>query len=87
MECPLCGMRHGRPILLQPHTSGSRVLELGGTSMSKWEMVKFLKDLQSFVGVPLSLQEHFDIVIGSGIGMLLWLYNQCLILLIRSGLT
>jgi hypothetical protein len=46
------------------------VLELGGTSMSKWAMVKFLKDVQSFVGVPLSLQEHFDVVIGSGIGML-----------------
>ncbi|KAH7000879.1 hypothetical protein EDB80DRAFT_721123 [Ilyonectria destructans] len=69
MRCPLCGQHLGRSILLQPSSSGTRVLELGGTSQSKWVMIKFLKDLQSFIGLPLPLQEHFDLVIGSGIGL------------------
>ncbi|CAG1966846.1 unnamed protein product [Fusarium graminearum] len=70
MKCPLCGKRNGELILLQPPTGGNRVLELGGTSANKWTMIKFLKDLQSSIGLPLSLQEHFDLVVGSGIDYL-----------------
>jgi hypothetical protein len=69
IKCPLCGKHNRELILLQPPTGGNRVLELGGTSAYKWAMLKFLKDLQSCIGLPLSLQEHFDLVIGSGIGM------------------
>ncbi|KAH6869643.1 hypothetical protein B0T10DRAFT_523575 [Thelonectria olida] len=72
-QCPLCGQRHDGLLLLQPPTSGNRVLELGGTSQYKWEMIKFLKDLQSSIGLPLSLRKHFDLVIGSGIGKLTFL--------------
>lgn len=67
MKCPLCG-HLGKPILVQPPTSGNRVLELGGTSQSKWQMLNFLKDLQSSIGIRIPLYEHFDLVIGSGIG-------------------
>lgn len=70
-KCPLCGKRNGELILLQPPTGGNRVLELGGTSANKWTMIKFLKDLQSSIGLPLSLQEHFDLIVRSSIGMLL----------------
>ncbi|KAJ4196920.1 hypothetical protein NW759_016377 [Fusarium solani] len=68
MKCPLCG-HLGKPILVQPPTSGNRVLELGGTSQSKWQMLNFLKDLQSSIGIRIPLYEHFDLVIGSGIGL------------------
>lgn len=70
MQCPLCGQHYGKPILLRPSTSGNRVLELGGRSQSKWEMIKFLKDLESLIRLPLPLRERFDLVIGSGIGTL-----------------
>ncbi|KAH7215393.1 hypothetical protein DER44DRAFT_764229 [Fusarium oxysporum] len=69
LSCPLCGKHHRRKILLQPPTSGNRVLELGGASKYKWEMLKFLKEVQSAIGLPVPLQEHFDLVIGSGIGL------------------
>jgi hypothetical protein len=78
LSCPLCGKHHRRQILLQPPTSGNRVLELGGASKYKWEMLKFLKEVQSAIGLPVPLQEHFDLVIGSGIGMSPTLSNRAL---------
>lgn len=67
-HCPLCGQPHGELVLLRPPTAGLRMLELGGTSQDKWEMLKFLKELRSITGLGISLREQFDLVVGSGIG-------------------
>ncbi|KAG4292492.1 hypothetical protein FPRO06_11980 [Fusarium proliferatum] len=68
-HCPLCGQPHGELVLLRPPTAGLRMLELGGTSQDKWEMLKFLKELRSITGLGISLREQFDLVVGSGIGL------------------
>ncbi|KAF5571961.1 patatin-like serine hydrolase [Fusarium phyllophilum] len=54
---------------LRPPTAGLRMLELGGTSQDKWEMLNFLKELRSITGLGISLREQFDLVVGSGIGL------------------
>ena len=70
-QCPLCLANNDRRIELSPSTAGLRVLELGGTINDRFEVLRFLKDLDRHIEMKtLPLSQNFDIVIGSDIGTL-----------------
>lgn len=67
-NCPLCQERNENTLPMRPPTAGVRVLELAGPACTKEQMFLFLKQLQFTIGLPLSLREHFDMVIGLDVG-------------------
>ncbi len=69
-RCLLYQKFDGKIISLRPPTAGLKILNLNCLIQSRLSLFKFLEELQSYVGLTgLSLREHFNIAIGTNIGM------------------
>lgn len=67
-SCPFCGAVNQRIITMRPKTAGLRILDLDGPPTCKLAMWQFLRDIQYYTGLPMSIREHFDLAFGSNIG-------------------
>jgi len=68
-RCPLCEELNWTTFLLRPPTAGRRILALRCRETHKVATVRFLKELQSHIGLTgWRLRDHFDIFVGSGVG-------------------
>ncbi|KAF8846836.1 hypothetical protein BDZ45DRAFT_783901 [Acephala macrosclerotiorum] len=63
--CPLCKITNKILLPLKPPTAGVRGLIIDGKSFKD---IEILQDIEKKLGLPISIREHFDIVIGSGLG-------------------
>ena len=66
-RCTLCQRANDFPITLKPTNAGVRVLRLSGSLQDARAIGSVLKSLRSVLSG--SLDQHFDLVIGSGIGI------------------
>lgn len=77
-ECPLCGDPVEMSFQQKPDTAGVRAVIADGGGVRGIVPLTFLKELETAIGLPMSIQEHFDIAFGSSSGNLsshplLWL--------------
>jgi hypothetical protein len=67
-HCPLCRCANEHSVSLRPPTAGLRLLRIDAEVKDKAQIWQMLKSLQSEIHLPLSLRDHFDLVIASGAG-------------------
>ena len=67
-NCPLCGANNSSAISLKPNTAGVRALITEGGGTGGVIPLTFLKELETEVNLPMKIQDHFDIALGSSSG-------------------
>lgn len=67
--CPLCDFENTRKIVLKPDTAGVRAIIAEGGGIKGVIPLAFLAEIESAVGLPMGIQEHFDIAFGSSSGI------------------
>ncbi|KAL5350964.1 hypothetical protein ACLOAV_004537 [Pseudogymnoascus australis] len=66
--CPLCYVEVNKVVKLKPPTAGVRVFTADGGGVRGVVGISWLKVLQSNLRLPMPIQEHFDIVVGTSSG-------------------
>lgn len=66
--CPLCKSNKSTIIKLKPPTAGVRILSIDGGGVRGITSITWLQELQSFLRLPMPIQEHFDIAVGTSSG-------------------
>jgi hypothetical protein len=64
--CPLCNNSNKVNFILKPYTAGTRCLSIDGGSSQ--DIMK-LETLENQLKLPMPIKEHFDIGVGSGLGL------------------
>jgi hypothetical protein len=67
-ECPLCGEPNHEHFSQKPDTAGVRALIAEGGGIRGIVPLSFLNKLEDAVGLPMDIQDHFDIAFGSSSG-------------------
>ena len=67
-ECPLCGKPNETRFSQKPDTAGVRALIAEGGGIRAVVPLSFLQELENAIGLPMNIQEHFDIAFGSSSG-------------------
>ncbi|CZR55716.1 uncharacterized protein PAC_05604 [Phialocephala subalpina] len=83
--CPLCGHESTNKFLLKPDTAGVRAIIAEGGGIRGVIPLAFLTEIESAIELPMSIQEHFDIAVGSSSGALIilgmftnrWSVSEC----------
>lgn len=73
--CLICKQSNHASLILKPATAGVRILVLEGTIHESKYIAQFLVSLRKIVQVP--LQQHFNMVIGKGVGIFFILMLFC----------
>lgn len=66
--CPLCCEPNRRKFEHKPPTAGVRALIAEGGGVMAIISLSFLKELEMAIKLPMGIQEHFDIVVGTSSG-------------------
>ena len=66
--CPLCCERNYTTFAHKPDTAGIRAIIAEGGGVRGIIPLAFLKELQAVIDLPIAIQEHFDIAVGSSSG-------------------
>lgn len=74
--CPLCNLGSNNVIKLKPPTAGVRVLSIDGGGIRGITSIAWLKELQSILRLPMPVQEHFDMAVGTSSGTFYLLASQ-----------
>ncbi|TVY92352.1 Calcium-independent phospholipase A2-gamma [Lachnellula willkommii] len=69
-QCPLCEEGNQTSFQHKPNTAGVRAIIAEGGGVRGIVPLTFLKELQRVIGLPMSIQEHFDVAFGSSSGAL-----------------
>jgi hypothetical protein len=67
--CPLCSLPNLIEFRLKPYTAGVRCLSLDGGGSQGIISCCFLKHLHTILALPVPIQEHFDIAVGTSSGV------------------
>lgn len=67
-ECPLCASAFRFAVRVKPATAGMRVLSIDGGGIRAVIPIQFLRALQLAMGLPMPIQEHFDLSYGTSSG-------------------
>jgi len=73
--CPLCEIKNERIFPQKPDTAGVRALIVEGGGIRGIIPLSFLREVEQAIGLPMDIQEHFDIAVGSSSGMCLKIPN------------
>ncbi len=68
-NCPFCREKNTKRFFVKPATAGVRSLIVEGGGIRGIVPLTFLKELESLIGLPMSVGEHFDIAFGSSSGI------------------
>ena len=68
-NCILCNKNIAFRIALKPPTAGVRVLCIDGGGIRGVVPLLVLREVESSIGLPCKLQEHFDLVVGTSSGI------------------
>ncbi|KAF7910009.1 uncharacterized protein EAF01_003727 [Botrytis porri] len=85
-HCIFCGKANDRKFRLKPKTAGVRSIIAEGGGIKGIIPLSFLKELETAIGLPTSIHEHFDLAFGSSSGALVilglffnkWTVDKCL---------
>jgi hypothetical protein len=66
--CPLCDVKVNKVVKLKPPTAGVRVFTADGGGVRGVVGIRWLKVLESNLRLPMPIQEHFDLVVGTSSG-------------------
>lgn len=76
-SCFWCGITtDGVVVKVLPPTAGVRVLTFDGGGVRGMSTLEYMQALQDEVGLPLPIQENFDVVFGTSIGKVLLKKNH-----------
>ena len=67
-HCIFCGKANDRKFRLKPKTAGVRSIIAEGGGIKGIIPLSFLKELETAIGLPTSIHEHFDLAFGSSSG-------------------
>ena len=67
-RCPLCDVEVNKVVKLKPPTAGVRVFTSDGGGVRGVVGIRWLKVLESSLRLPIPIQEHFDLVVGTSSG-------------------
>ena len=70
--CPFCNVSNQVAFKLKPATAGVRALIVEGGGVRGVIPLSFLKRVHQTINLPLKIQEHFDIAVGSSAGTNSW---------------
>ncbi|KFY65872.1 hypothetical protein V496_02280 [Pseudogymnoascus sp. VKM F-4515 (FW-2607)] len=66
--CPLCDVEVNKVVKIKPPTAGVRVFTADGGGVRGVVGIRWLKVLESNLHLPMPIQEHFDLVVGTSSG-------------------
>ncbi|TVY13661.1 Calcium-independent phospholipase A2-gamma [Lachnellula arida] len=85
-KCPLCCKPNAIKFKHKPDTAGVRAIITEGGGVRGVVPLSFLKEIEHSIGLPINIQEHFDIAFGSSSGALItlglffnrWSVEECI---------